>query len=121
MIETPSFLEDHISQIPALHLLQNMGYTYLRPSEVYLERKGKLAGVLLEAVLQRQLKKINRIRYKGTEQEFSDENIQAAVQALKDVPFDGLIRTNEKVFDLLSLGKSFEQTIRGDTKSFTLQ
>ncbi len=121
MIETPSFLEDHISQIPALQLLQGMGYTYLRPPEVFLERKGKLSGVLLEGILQRQLKRINRIRYKGGEYEFSDENIQAAVQALKDVPFDGLVRTNEKVFDLISLGKSFEQTVRGDTKSFTLQ
>lgn len=120
MIDTPSFLEDHISQIPALQLLQNLGYAYLRPAQVYLERKGKLSDVLLEGVLEKQLKKINRIRYKGTESEFSDENIWAAVQALKDVPFDGLIRTNEKVFDLLSLGKSLEQTIKGDTKSFSL-
>jgi type I restriction enzyme R subunit len=121
MIDTPSFLEDHISQIPALQLLQNVGYVYLKPAEVYLERKGKLSNVLLEGVLQRQLKKINRIKYKGAEHEFSNENIQAGVQALKDVPFDGLIRTNEKIFDLISLGKSLEQTINGDTKSFTLK
>ncbi len=120
MLVTPSFLEDHISQIPALQLLQNMGYTYLRPAEAYLERKGKLSNVLLEGILENQLKKINRIKYKGTEKEFSDENIYAAIQTLKDVPFDGLIRTNEKIFDLISLGKSLEQTIKGDTKSFTL-
>lgn len=121
MIETPSFLEDHISQIPALQLLQNMGYVYLRPREVYLERKGKLSNVLLEGILQRQLNKVNRIRFKGAEHEFSDENMHAGLQALKDVPFDGLIRTNEKVFDLISLGKSLEQTINGDKKSFTLR
>jgi type I restriction enzyme R subunit len=121
MNETPSFLEDHISQIPALQLLQNMGYVYLRPQEVFLERGGKLSNVLLENVLRSQLKRINRIKFKGDEHRFSDENIQAAVQALKDVPYDGLIRTNEKVYDLLSLGKSFEQTIAGDTKSFTLR
>jgi len=121
MIETPSFLEDHISQIPALQLLQNMGYAYLRPRDVYLERKGKLSNVLLEGILQKQLKKINRIRFKGAEHEFSDENIQVGMRTLKDVVFDGLIRTNEKVFDLISLGKSLEQTINGDTKSFTLK
>src|SRR5687768_4437517 len=99
MIHTPSFLEDHISQIPALQLLQNMGYEYLRPSEVYLERKGKLSNVLLEGVLQKQLKRINRIKHKGSEYEFSDENIQTAIRVLREVPFDGLIRTNEKVFD----------------------
>ena len=46
-MNTPSFQEDHVSQVPALQLLQNLGYTYLRPQEVFLERKGKLGNVLL--------------------------------------------------------------------------
>lgn len=29
----PSFKEDHISQVPALQLLVNIGYTYLTPEE----------------------------------------------------------------------------------------
>src|SRR5262245_36367956 len=117
----PSFLEDHISQIPALQLLQNIGYVYLRQQDVHLERRGKLSNVLLEGVMERQLRKLNRINFKGGEHEFSDANIQAAVQTLKDVVLsDGLIRTNEQVYDLISLGKSFEQKIDGDTKSFTL-
>jgi len=117
----PTFLEDHISQIPALQLLQNMGYVYLRPQEVHLERQGKQSNVLLEGVLEKQLRKLNRINFKGREHEFSDANIQAAIQALKNVVLaDGLIRMNERIYDLLSLGKSFEQMIEGDTKSFTL-
>ncbi len=40
-MKVPSFLEDHISQVPALQLLQNMGYTYQRPAETFLERGGK--------------------------------------------------------------------------------
>src|SRR5262245_638149 len=125
MIESPSspplFLEDHVSQIPALQLLQNIGYVYLRQQEVHLERRGKLSNVLLEGVLEKQLRKLNRINFKGWEHEFSDANIQAAIQTLKDVAVaDGLIRANERVYDLISLGKSFEQTIEGDTKSFTL-
>jgi len=35
--------------------------------------------------------------------------------------YDGLVRTNEKIYDLLVLGKSLQQTIAGDTKSFPLQ
>lgn len=120
-METPSFQEDHISQVPALQLLQNLGYTYLRPQEVHLERKGKLSNVLLEGILAQQLRKANRINYRGRQYDFSEANIQAAIQALKDVPFDGLVRTSEKIYDLLALGKSLEQTIAGDTKSFTLQ
>jgi hypothetical protein len=33
MNNTPSFREDHISQIPALQMLQKLGYTYLSPGE----------------------------------------------------------------------------------------
>ena len=38
-----------------------------------------------------------------------------------DIPFDGLVRTSEKIYDLLVLGKAMEQAVEGDTKSFTLQ
>lgn len=118
--QLPSFLEDHISQIPALQLLQNLGWRYLTPAETVSLRGGRLGNVLLETVLVEQLRKLNRIRFKGQEYEFSEANIQAAVQALKDVMFDGLVRTNEKIYDLLVLGKSLQQTIQGDTKSFPL-
>jgi type I restriction enzyme R subunit len=119
-MNTPSFQEDHVSQVPALQLLQNLGYTYLRPQEVFLERKGKLGNVLLEGILAAQLRKLNRINYRGKQYEFTEANIQAAIQALKDVPFDGLVRTSEQIYDLLVLGKAMEQTVENDTKSFTL-
>jgi hypothetical protein len=32
-MNAPSFKEDHISQIPALQFLQNLGYTYLSPEK----------------------------------------------------------------------------------------
>jgi hypothetical protein len=118
---TPSFQEDHISQVPALQLLQHLGYTYLRPQEVHLERKGKLSNALLEGILAEQLQKLNRVRYRGEEHRFTDASTQAAIQTLKDIPFDGLVRTSEQVYDPLSLGKALEQTLDSDTKSFTLQ
>jgi type I restriction enzyme, R subunit len=119
--DLPSFQEDHISQVPALQLLQNLGYTYLRPQEVMLQRKGRFSNVLLEGILTEQLRKMNRFTYRGAQHPFTEGNIQAAVQALKDIPFDGLVRTSEQIYDLLALGKSMEETIDGDTKSFTLQ
>jgi len=118
--DLPSFLEDHISQIPALQLLQGLGWEYLTPEEAVWLRGGKLSNVLLDSVLIEQLKKLNRIRFKGKEHLFSEANIQSAVQALKDVVYDGLVRTNEKIYDLLVLGKSLPQTIAGDTKSFPI-
>lgn len=116
----PSFKEDHISQIPALQLLQNIGYTYLTPDEALKLRGGRMNAVLLEGILVEQLRRINRIRFKGKAYPFSEGNILSAVQSLKDTVYDGLVRTNEKIYDLLCLGKSMQQSIEGDTKSFLL-
>jgi len=119
---TPSFLEDHISQIPALQLLVNMGYIYVPPSQAKEWRGGKLSAVLFEDVLKQQLKKINTIQRKGETYQFSNSNITSAVLAIKDLPMqDGFLNANAAFYDLLTLGKSFEQTIDGDKKSHTLQ
>ena len=120
-MEIPSFKEDHISQVPALQLLINLGYTYLTPEDALTARGGKTSNVILETVLEKQLRQINTILYKGSEYKFSNNNITNAIITLKNIPYDGLIRTNEKIYDLLSLGKSFEETILGNTKSFDLK
>ena len=114
------FNEKCLSQIPALQLLINMGYEYLSPAEVFAQRQGRTGNVLLEGILREQLKKINRINYKGGEYLFSEENIQTAIQKLKNVKYDGLLKTNEAVYDLITLGTALEQTIEGDSKSFNL-
>src|SRR3972149_2730325 len=115
------FNEKYLSQIPALQLLINLGYEYLPPDKAFKARQGKSGNVLLEVVMQEQLKKINRIRYKGREFLFSEENIQSAMQKLKNIKYDGLLKTNEAVYDLLTLGTALEQAIEGDSKSFNLR
>ncbi|HEY5892675.1 MAG TPA: HsdR family type I site-specific deoxyribonuclease [Chthoniobacterales bacterium] len=120
-MSTPSFLESHISQIPAIRLLQQLGYTYLGPEEVAVERRGRLSHVLLENVLANQLRRLNRISSRGRETAFTEENIAGGIAALRDIPFDGLVRTSEKIYDLLTLGKSLEQTVEDDTKGRTLR
>jgi len=116
----PTYSEDAISQLPALHLLQNLGWQYLTPDEALKLRGGKLSNVLLEGVLVPWLRKHNQVRFKGKELPFTEGNILSALQALKETPFDGLVRTNEKIYDLLCLGKSLQQSVDGDIKSFTL-
>ena len=114
------FSEKHLSQIPALQQLMNMGYRYLSPDQAMVERGGRASNVLLENILRDQLKKINRIRYKGDMYLFSEENIQSAIQKIKNVQYDGLQKTNEVIYDLITLGTSLEQTIESDSKSYTL-
>ncbi len=114
------FSEKHLSQIPALQQLINMGYRYLSPDQAMVERGGRASNVLLENILRDQLKKINRIRYKGDLYLFSEENIQSAIQKIKNIQYDGLKKTNEAIYDLITLGTSLEQTIESDSKSYTL-
>ncbi|MCP4522152.1 MAG: type I restriction endonuclease subunit R, partial [Cytophagales bacterium] len=121
-MSTPSFLEDHVSQLPAIQLLVNMGYEYITPEKADELRGGKNSHVLFEGVLKDQLKKINTIHRKGKEYDFSDSNINSAILVIKDLPLqDGFIHANAIFYDLITLGKSFEQRIDGDKKSHTLQ
>ncbi len=115
------FKEDLSSQIPALRLLMNMGYTYLMPAEALELRGGLTSKVVLEPILKQQLHKINSISFKGKEYQFSEGNVQKAINDLTELRADGLIRDNEAVYDLLTLGKSLEQTIDGYVKSFSLK
>jgi type I restriction enzyme R subunit len=112
--------EKYLSQIPALQLLISLGFEYLTPGEALKERQNRLSNVLLENILRNQIKEINRIRHKGGEYLFSEENVQSAIQKIKNIKYDGLLKTNEAVYDLITLGTAMEQTIEGGSKSFTL-
>lgn len=115
------YLEDNISKKPALDLLQNMGYTYLTPEECTLQRGGKYQ-VLLKGILRNQLRKINRFEFGGIEQEFSSANIERAIEDLDEPLTDGLIKTNEKIYDALMLGRSYQETVgAGKVLSFDLK
>jgi type I restriction enzyme R subunit len=118
---TPSFQEAHISQIPAIRMLQQLGYAFLSPEEVAVERRGKFRHALLEGVLAAQLRRLNVVSFKGRTESFTEENIERAIEALRDLPFDGLVRTSEKVYDLLTLGKSLDQTVGDQTRGFSLR
>jgi len=85
---TPTFTEAPISQIPALQLLQKLGFTYLSPEEVAVERRGKTQHVLLENILTAQLKRMNRFTVKGRELEFSEDSIAKAVDLLREPLYD---------------------------------
>jgi type I restriction enzyme R subunit len=118
--QPPSFKEELISQIPAVRLLMAMGYQYLTPEEALVLRGGKKNRVILEGVLEPWLNDHNEITFKRQTCPFSGSNIRSAVEKLRDEPFDGLIPTNQRVYELLTLGTSLQQTIDGDKKSFSL-
>lgn len=118
-----SFKEDDISKKPALELLQKLGYTYISPDEALAMRGGKTSNVLLEEVLRKQLRELNSIKI-GTHKEarFSEQNIENGVIAMRNVPMEGgYLSGNEAIYNMLTLGKAFEQSIDGDKKNYTMQ
>lgn len=116
-----AYLEINASQRPALALLDAMGYTYISPADCDKQR-GSRYHVLLRDILRGQLRRLNRYVYAGAENEFSAANIERAMEDLDEPLTDGLVRTSEKIYDALLLGKSYPETV-GDGKmlSFNLR
>lgn len=115
------YLEKNISQQPAIDLLTAMGYTYISPADC-VKQRGSRYHVLLRDILRGQLRRLNRYVYAGAENEFSAANIERAMEDLNEPLTDGLVRTSEKIYDALLLGKSYPETV-GDGKmlSFNLR
>lgn len=118
-----SFKENDISQQPALEFLQKLGYHYLSQEEALEQRGGKTSNVLLEDILRQQLRNLNSIRIGShSEARFSEQNIENGVAAMRNVPMEGgYLNANEAVYNMLTLGKAFEQSIDGDKKSYTMR
>lgn len=115
-----NYKEYNDSQKPALYLLQKMGWQHLSSEQVFDARGEMFTNVILDDILAKQLSKINAFDYKGESYKFSTGSIQGAINALKNIPNEGLVQTNERVYDLITLGKSFNETVQGDRKAYTV-
>lgn len=115
------YLEDNISKYPAIDLLCKLGYQYISPEECVAQR-GDLSGVLLRDILRAQLNKINLFTYGGQSYKFTADNVEKAISDLDEPLTEGLVRTSEKIYDALMLGKSYPETLAdGTTKSFNVK
>ncbi len=112
--------EENSSQIPALELLEKLGYNILKPEDAEIMR-GSLYNVILKPVLKQQLEKLNSYTYKKETFKFSEKNINQAIDGLDEPLTNGLVKTNEKIYDYLMLGKSYQEILPDKTKrSFNL-
>ncbi|MBW2561575.1 MAG: restriction endonuclease subunit R, partial [Deltaproteobacteria bacterium] len=118
--DLPNYLEKVQSQLPALHLLMQLGWQYLSPEETVDLRGGRLGSTILEPILVDHIRNHCRYEFKGASHPFTENTIQNAAQALKGFRVTGATHEQEQAYDLLCLGISVPQTIEGDTKSFTI-
>jgi type I restriction enzyme R subunit len=114
--------EKHLSQVPALVLLANLGWEILPSSEC--ERlRGRTSRTLLESVAIEQMLKINRFTVRGVERPFDPADASEALRQLRPDPSvqKGLVGTNQDLHDRLTLGATIRKTVDGDTKSHSMR
>ena len=113
--------EINISQVPALEVLNNLGYKIIKQEDTERMR-GSPYNVILKPILLDRLKTINSYEYLGNNYKFTEKNLLQAIQDINEPLTDGLIKTNEKIYDLLLLGKSYPEYIDyvGGTRSFNI-
>ncbi len=115
------YLEDNISKYPAIELLCKLGFTYISPEDCMAQRS-TLYDVLLKDILRKQLNAINQFEFGGITYKFTADNVEKAIKDLDEPLTDGLVRTSEKIYNSLMLGKSYlEKLADGTSKSFNLK
>lgn len=116
-----AYLEELSSQIPAAQTLINLGYSCLSPEQAMSLRGGQERTVLLTDILVKWLVDHNQFTFKGETYNFTESAVQEALRQISTLSLnDGLTRANEKIYDLLTLGISLPQTIKGDKRHFSL-
>ncbi len=121
MAREKSYDERYISQVPAIEVLQKLGYQNLSPEEAERMR-GNLHHVLLTTVLEEKLKELNSYEYQGQIYQFSESNIRQAIRDLDEPLTNGLVKTNEVIYETIMNGRSYTEFLPdGSKKSFTIQ
>jgi type I restriction enzyme, R subunit len=124
MSSFPDSSERVLSQLTAIEQLINMKYKFLTRKENVEARASNLNSVILKEILEKQLNEINSYEYRGKSYKFSDKTIKNAIRDLNEYPInDGFMKSNEYIYDLLTLGKSFSEDPEetGSSKSFSFK
>ncbi len=118
----PRLTEDLSSQVPAIQVLVNLGYTYVPPAEALAWRDGSTAEVLFPAILASQLRQLNPITHLGKAYRISDAGIDGAIRRLRDVSIaEGIHVANRVAHELLTLGYTHDDRYDGKRASKTLR
>ena len=95
------FDEARQSQLPFVELLLNLGYEYISREELMLERGGDTSKFILRKTASEVLMKINGYEYAGEKYKFSQEKVFEAIDELENIPYEGLVDTSAKIYQML--------------------
>lgn len=101
-MNTQDWNEIHLSEDPAVELLQALGYTFVPSKQLDTEREGPKHVVLIPR-LEKKLREFNTW--------LSETNLKRAVRSVNTVPAVSLMEANERVHTSLVHGISLEQDL----------
>ena len=104
--------ELHLSENPAVELLQGLGYAYVPPESLEAERDS-LKETILSKRLSNALKRLNPW--------LSDDNTHKAIRAVTTVQSSSLLDASEKIHTALTYGISLEQDLGSGKKGQTVR
>lgn len=122
-IDHVNFDEAKQSQLPAIELLVNMGYTYISSEEVLRQRRDDPSNFLLTDIAASKLMEINEYEIAGKKYKFSEKEVRDAIDELEHIQYEGLVDTSQKIYNMImptSGGKTIKVNVGGksDSKNF---
>jgi type I restriction enzyme, R subunit len=115
----PESKEEYSAQIPALQLLNALGWEYMSAADC-LAARGSNQEVIMSGVLVEELRK-RRFEYKGKSYPLSTNAIEQIVRELSTVALhEGLGSANEALYNKITLGVTVTEFIDGKKHSPTI-
>ena len=116
---TPNTAELYSAHIPALATLMALGWEYMSPA-VCLAQRGGNGGLVLRPELVARLS-TRRFSYKGGSHPLSPNAIDQIVREISTpLMHEGLIASNEKIYNALTLGVTVSEFVDGKKVSVTV-
>jgi type I restriction enzyme, R subunit len=114
MTRTAKTPEERESQLPAIELLQDLGWTFVDSDELDAER-GSIKEVVLERRLRAAITKLNP----GIPDDAVNQMVHAVMNPHSHgIPTTGLLAANEKVHKLVTLGYAYKVPDGSDTPTY---
>ena len=115
-----NFQEKYSSLIPALVLLNNLGWSFLPPSQALVARDGKQDQVVLRQILRKELSK-RTFPFAGQEYPLSAKSVDNLIAEICSPALnEGLLTANEKMYNHLFYGIPVTEFVNGKKVSPTI-
>lgn len=116
----PRFQEEYSAKLPALALLNNLGWSFLSPEQALAARGGQQDEVVLRQILRSELQK-RTFTFAGKSYPLSEKAIDNLIaEVCSPALNEGLLTANERLYNHLLYGISVTEFVDGKKASLTI-